>query len=178
MAVSEPWGMQGSELPKSSNLILKFNALPPKEGEQENPDNYIHSLPETTYVLPEDPDPIKAVNRMIKTASHDKKEDPKDFGMLPLDLWFREHTQVKAKKKKSVAGRIAGNISNLAGNIFGSNKEAEIVEQPTLEKQETRGDLDRTRTQLEGHAKEEEAPVVSETQALLETNEEEAPVAA
>jgi hypothetical protein len=171
MAVSEPWGMQGSELPKSSNLMLKHDAPRPVPGEdkkEENPDHYIRSFPETTYVLPEDPDPVKAVNRMIKAASafsgNEKKDDPKDFGMLPFDLWFKDHTNVKAKKKKGMATRMA--------EYFGNEGDGTAREAPA--RAETQGDLDRSRTQLEGKlsslasSSELVAPEVSDAPAATE----------
>jgi hypothetical protein len=173
MAVSEPWGMQGSELPRSSNLLLKWTAPPPVEGVEENPDHYIRSLPETTYLLPEDPDPVKAVNRMIKAASTEKKEDPKDFGMLPFDLWFQEFTKKKAKKKKGMATR----VKEFGNNLFGGNEAPEEAETPRdTVPQQKEGDLAKSRTQLEGEHSQsayntlgaeaaEAAPVVEEAAA-------------
>ena len=167
MAVSEPWGMQGSELPRSSDLLLKWHAPPPEKGVKDTDldhDNYIRGLPETTYVLPEDPDPVKAVNRMIKaraTKGDDGHADPKDFGMLPLDLWFAqtvstEGQKVKAKKKVGPAKRMA--------NFFAGEQNEESNEPQEMKKMETRGDLDKSRTQLEAHetAEADAAPEVSE----------------
>jgi hypothetical protein len=169
MAVSEPWGMQGSELPRSSDLLLKWHASPPEKGVKDTDldhDNYIRGLPETTYVLPEDPDPVKAVNRMIKaraTKGDDGHADPKDFGMLPLDLWFAqtvstEGQKVKAKKKVGPAKRMA--------NFFAGEQNEESNEPQEMKKMETRGDLDKSRTQLEAHetAEADAAPEVSEAQ--------------